>query len=50
MLSSSYRGKIVIYDLTKDVRYTLTQKWDRSTVELAVSGVYRRFRRHLRKV
>lgn len=30
------RGKIVIYDLKKDVRYTLTQKWDRSAAELAV--------------
>lgn len=33
----SDRGKIVIYDLEKDVRYTLTQKWDRSGGELAVS-------------
>lgn len=31
------RAKIVIYDLTKDVRYTLTQKWDRSPDALAVS-------------
>ena len=31
------RGKVVIYDLKKDVRYTLTQKWDRSAGELAVS-------------
>lgn len=31
------RAKIVIYDLKKDVRFTLTQKWDRSPEELAVS-------------
>ena len=30
------RGKVVIYDLKKDVRYTLTQHWDRSADELAV--------------
>ena len=30
-----YRAKVVIYDL-KDVRYTLTQPWDRSVDELAV--------------
>ncbi|KAF7796251.1 hypothetical protein EIP86_007425 [Pleurotus ostreatoroseus] len=33
----SDRGKVVIYDLVKDVRYTLTQKWDRSAGELAFS-------------
>ncbi|KIP05181.1 hypothetical protein PHLGIDRAFT_74637 [Phlebiopsis gigantea 11061_1 CR5-6] len=33
----SDRGKIVIYDLKKDVRYTLTQQWDRSAAELAFS-------------
>jgi len=32
----SDRAKIVIYDLHKDVRYTLTQHWDRSPSELAV--------------
>ena len=32
-----FRAKIVIYDLEKDVRYTLTQKWDRSPDSLAVS-------------
>jgi hypothetical protein len=31
------RAKIVINDLTKDVRFTLTQKWDRSPDALAVS-------------
>jgi hypothetical protein len=31
-----YRGKVVIYDLKKDIRYTLTQPWDRSVDELAV--------------
>ena len=31
------RAKIVIYDLEKDVRYTLTQKWDRSPDSLAAS-------------
>jgi dipeptidyl aminopeptidase/acylaminoacyl peptidase len=31
------RAKIVIYDLDKDVRYTLTQEWDRSPTSLAVS-------------
>lgn len=30
------RGKVVIYDLKKDIRYTLTQPWDRSVDELAV--------------
>ncbi|KAJ3557124.1 hypothetical protein NM688_g1641 [Phlebia brevispora] len=35
----SDRGKVVIYDLEKDVRYTLTQKWDRSASELAVSAL-----------
>ena len=30
------RTKVVIYDLKKDVRYTLTQPWDRSVDELAV--------------
>ncbi|KAJ8080473.1 Dipeptidyl-peptidase 5 [Marasmius tenuissimus] len=29
------RAKIVIYDLTKNVRFTLTQQWDRSPAELA---------------
>ncbi|THV03894.1 alpha/beta-hydrolase [Dendrothele bispora CBS 962.96] len=33
----SDRAKIVIYDLQKDVRYTLTQKWDRSPDGLAFS-------------
>ncbi|KAF5369307.1 hypothetical protein D9758_002810 [Tetrapyrgos nigripes] len=33
----SDRAKIVVYDLTKDVRYTLTQKWDRSPDSLAFS-------------
>jgi len=33
----SDRAKIVIYDLEKDVRYTLTQKWDRSPDSLAFS-------------
>ncbi|EKM51879.1 uncharacterized protein PHACADRAFT_262274 [Phanerochaete carnosa HHB-10118-sp] len=33
----SDRAKVVIYDLKKDVRYTLTQKWDRSAAELAFS-------------
>lgn len=32
----SDRAKIVIYDLHKDVRYTLTQHWDRSPGGLAV--------------
>ena len=31
-----HRGKVIIYDLEKDVRYTLTQKWDRSPDELSV--------------
>jgi dipeptidyl aminopeptidase/acylaminoacyl peptidase len=31
----SDRAKVVIYDLKKDVRYTLTQKWDRSPDGLA---------------
>ena len=30
------RSKIVIYDLLKDVRFTLTQDWDRSPDTLAV--------------
>ncbi|KAF8645180.1 hypothetical protein AX16_008007 [Volvariella volvacea WC 439] len=33
----SDRAKIVIYDLAKEVRYTLTQKWDRSADGLAFS-------------
>ncbi|TFK74830.1 alpha/beta-hydrolase [Pluteus cervinus] len=33
----SDRAKIVIYDLEKDVRYTLTQNWDRSPDGLAFS-------------
>jgi dipeptidyl aminopeptidase/acylaminoacyl peptidase len=33
----SDRAKIVIYDLKKDVRFTLTQKWDRSPDALAFS-------------
>jgi len=32
----SDRAKIVIYDLHKDVRYTLTQHWDRSPGQLVV--------------
>jgi len=32
-----FRAKIVIYDLEKDVRFTLTQDWDRSPSELAFS-------------
>ena len=35
-LLKPFRAKIVIYDLEKDVRYTLTQKWDRSPDSLAV--------------
>ncbi|PCH40235.1 alpha/beta-hydrolase [Wolfiporia cocos MD-104 SS10] len=31
------RAKIVIYDLTKDVKYTLTQHWDRSPDALVFS-------------
>ncbi|KAI0689068.1 Alpha/Beta hydrolase protein [Cytidiella melzeri] len=31
------RGKVIIYDLKKDVRYTLTEKWDRTSSELAFS-------------
>ena len=34
------RGKVVIYDLAKDIRYTLTQHWDRSAGELAVCCVF----------
>ena len=37
LLLKLLRAKIVIYDLEKDVRYTLTQKWDRSPESLAVS-------------
>ncbi|KAI0269780.1 alpha/beta-hydrolase [Gloeopeniophorella convolvens] len=33
----SDRAKIVIYDLKKDVRFTLTQPWDRSTDGLSFS-------------
>ncbi|KAI0076295.1 hypothetical protein K474DRAFT_1691388 [Panus rudis PR-1116 ss-1] len=33
----SDRGKIVIYDLAKDVRYTLTQHWDRTANVLSFS-------------
>lgn len=34
--SCMHRAKVVIYDLKKDIRYTLTQRWDRSVEELAV--------------
>jgi hypothetical protein len=35
-----HRAKVVIYDLKKNIRYTLTQPWDRSVEELAVrSGI-----------
>lgn len=30
------RAKIVIYDLKKNIKYTLTQHWDRSPDSLAV--------------
>ncbi|KAI0304472.1 alpha/beta-hydrolase [Multifurca ochricompacta] len=33
----SDRAKVVIYDLKKDIRFTLTQSWDRSAEELAFS-------------
>ncbi|KAI0702288.1 Alpha/Beta hydrolase protein [Cytidiella melzeri] len=33
----SDRGKVIIYDLVQDVRYTLTEKWDRSAAELTFS-------------
>lgn len=33
----SDRAKVVVYDLKKDIRYTLTQPWDRSVEELAFS-------------
>ncbi|KAL0580657.1 Dipeptidyl-peptidase 5 [Marasmius crinis-equi] len=36
------RAKIVIYDLKKDVRFTLTQDWDRSPDELAINRVANR--------
>ena len=35
----SQRAKIVIYDLTKRVRFTITQAWDRSPGELAVRSI-----------
>lgn len=31
------RAKIVIYDLIKDIRFTITQEWDRAPISLAVS-------------
>lgn len=34
----SDRAKVVIYDLSKEIRYTLTQEWDRSPDSLAVSS------------
>ncbi len=37
MFSPKSRAKIVIYDLAKNVRYTLTQGWDRSPDTLAFS-------------
>ncbi|KAI8986222.1 alpha/beta-hydrolase [Trametes punicea] len=33
----SDRGKLVIYDLKKDVRFTITQHWDRSVSSIALS-------------
>ena len=32
------RAKVVIYDLEKDVRFTVTQNWDRSPDSLSVSS------------
>ena len=38
MLSDTlYRAQIVIYDLTKHVKYTLTRHWDRSPDSLVVN-------------
>ena len=36
--NSIKRSKIEIYDLTKHIRFTITQDWDRSPVELAVNS------------
>ena len=36
-MTSCVRAKIVIYDLKEHVRFTVTQDWDRSPAELAVS-------------
>jgi hypothetical protein len=36
----SDRAKIVIYDLKKDIRFTITQEWDRSPSYLAVRIVH----------
>ncbi|KAK7681545.1 hypothetical protein QCA50_015277 [Cerrena zonata] len=33
----SDRGRIVIYDLERNVRFTLTQKWDRTATDIAFS-------------
>ena len=43
LLISWDRAKIVIYDLEKHVRFTVTQDWDRSPSELAVSFVFCKF-------
>lgn len=31
------RAQIIVYDLAKDVRFTVTPEWDRSAGQLAVS-------------
>ena len=36
LLSILNSGRIVIYDLEKNVRFTLTQKWDRTATDIAV--------------
>lgn len=42
-----FRAKIVIYDLTKDIRYTLTQHFDRSAIELCVSRPSKALKKHI---
>ncbi len=39
-VTALYRAKIVVIDLKKDVRYTLTQPWDLSVEELAVRSCF----------
>ncbi len=39
-VTALYRAKIVVIDLKKDVRYSLTQPWDLSVEELTVRSCF----------
>lgn len=40
MIAFHIRAKIIIYDLVKDVRFTVTPEWDRSAGQLTVRLIY----------